>query len=29
MEVKVTIRQTEWEKKKLPHNFVVQTSECS
>ena len=26
--LKVTIRQTEW-KKKLPNNFVAQTSECS
>ena len=26
--LEVTIRQTEW-KKKLPNNFVAQTSECS
>ena len=27
--LEVTIRQTEWKKKKLPNNFVAQTSECS
>ena len=26
---KVTIWQTEWEKKNLPNNIVAQTSECS